>query len=250
MTSAQPATLGELIASRAREQGGQPAVLFAGQTLSYADLEARANRAANALRSLGIGRGDRVAFLDKNGLEFFDLLFGAAKLGAVLAPLNYRLAPAEMAWIVNDTQAPLLVAHQEFAGHIEAMRAELTSVRNVVIIGDRAASLAYDAWVGEQSASAPAGDERPGEAALQIYTSGTTGRPKGVMLSHANLIALLRSLEIIFALHSGATMLVAMPLYHIGGSGAALGTFFFGGVVVLQREAETGAILRAIGEQH
>jgi long-chain acyl-CoA synthetase len=250
MANVQVASLGQLLSQRARELGDRPAVLYAGTALSYANLERRANRAAQALLSLGVGRGDRIVFLDKNGLEFFDLLFGAAKIGAVLAPLNYRLAPAEMAWIVNDTGAPLLVAHEEFAGHVEAMRPELSQVRTVVQIGGQAQShLSYDAWIQGASEDQPAFDSGTDEAALQIYTSGTTGRPKGVMLSHANLLALLQALPIIFDLRPEATMLIAMPLYHIGGSGGALGTFFQGGTVVLQREAETGAILRAIGEQ-
>ena len=249
MTSVQPATLGQLASLNARERGDQPAVIYGDQTLTYADLDRRANRAAQALRRSGVDRGDRVVFLDKNGLEFFDLLFGAAKIGAVLAPLNYRLAPAEMAWITNDTGARLLIAHEEFVDHVDAMRPELTNVRTVVSIGGGPGT-PYAGWIGGATEDEPeAREETSGDAALQLYTSGTTGRPKGVMLSHANLRALMQALPIIFDLRPDSKLLIAMPLYHIGGSGGSLGTFYQGGTVVLQREAETGAILRAIGEQ-
>jgi long-chain acyl-CoA synthetase len=90
-------TIAGLIRSHAEARPGKTAIAFAGRDVTYADLDRRSNQAAQALRAAGVGTGDRVALIDRNGPEFFDLLFGAAKAGAVLVPVNWRLSPPEMA---------------------------------------------------------------------------------------------------------------------------------------------------------
>jgi long-chain acyl-CoA synthetase len=242
--------LAELPRALARAHGAKAALLFQGETVSYAELEERVYRATAALRPAGVQAGDRVAFLDKNGLEYFELLFGAARLGAVLAPLNWRLAPAEMAYIIDDAQAVLLVAHQEFASQVAAIEASAKSLREVILIGDDGQHRAYAGWLASvDDVDSGDGSNSSDAVGLQVYTSGTTGHPKGVMLSNGNLLALLRALPLIMGLRPNCVQLTAMPLYHIGGTAGALGALFQGGTVVLLREAEIAAILRAIDEQ-
>src|SRR4029450_5082134 len=96
-----------------------PAITYQDRTITYAELDARSNRVAHALRAAGIERGDRVAILDKNVPEFFELLLGAGKIGAVLAAVNWRLAPPEIAQVVNDSTALVLVVGAEFLPCIE-----------------------------------------------------------------------------------------------------------------------------------
>ena len=96
-------TLGDMIRERAVERPDAPAITYQDGTITYGQLDARSNQVAHALRAAGIQRGDRVAILDKNVPEFFELLLGAGKLGVVLAAVNWRLAPPEIAEVVNDS---------------------------------------------------------------------------------------------------------------------------------------------------
>src|SRR5258705_6696098 len=106
-------TLADMIRERASDRGDAPAITYLDSTITYAQLDARSNQVAHALRAAGIGHGDRVAVLDKNVPEFFELLLGAAKLGAVLAAVNWRLAPLEVAQILNYAGARGLLAAEE-----------------------------------------------------------------------------------------------------------------------------------------
>jgi long-chain acyl-CoA synthetase len=241
-------TLAGLVRARAEELGDRTAIQYGETTLTYADLDTRASRAASALRASGLGPGDRVAFLDRNGLEFLDVLFGAAKLGAVLVPLNWRLAPAEMAHIINDAGALVFVAHADFAEHLGALEPMLETVLQIVVIGGDGGHQSFDAWIAAVPDATPENATGPGDVALQLYTSGTTGLPKGVMLTNSNILALLRSLGLVFGIERDSVQLAAMPLYHIGGGGAVLGGLYRGCTTILHREVELAAILRAIGE--
>ena len=96
--------LATMFTELARTRGDHPALVGATRTVTYAELEQRGNRVANALRDLGVGEGDRVAYLDLNNPEFFEVMVGAAKIGAAIAPLNFRLTPGEMGRIVHDAR--------------------------------------------------------------------------------------------------------------------------------------------------
>src|SRR6185369_15592133 len=110
-----PFTLADLIEDRARTRGAKAALRFEGEATSYAELERRARQVARGLRAAGVGKGDRVAFLGKNTHRYFELLFGAARIGAVMVPINWRLAPPEMEWIMRDAGARALFYGPEFA---------------------------------------------------------------------------------------------------------------------------------------
>ena len=116
-------TLAGLIRERARDHGDRPAIVFGDDVTTYGDLDRRSNQVAHALRAAGVGPGDRVAIIDRNGPEFFELLFGAAKLRAVLVAVNWRLAPSEMAFIVTDATASVLVVGAEVNAQLEGVRA-------------------------------------------------------------------------------------------------------------------------------
>ena len=185
------------------------------QLVTSGELEYRARRLGNGLRALGVGEHGRVAYLDLNNPEFFEVMLGAAKVGAAIAPLNFRLTPAEMGQIVADAEAEVLVVGEPFRGCVETIRAAAPGLSTVVAVGAE-----YEAWLAGAPADDPGRPSGDGDVVLQLYTSGTTGLPKGVMITNDNCSALN---EVAAAWHVDETSvcLVAMPLFHIGGSGWA-----------------------------
>jgi len=128
------------------------------------------------LRDAGIGPGDRVAFLAKNSLELFEVLFGASKLNAPLVVLNWRLTADDVAYIMNDSAARVLIVGAEFAAMVDEVRGELRSDLLILVLESENS---YPAWRDRYSSAAIEMPSAPDDVALQLYTSGTTGSPKG-----------------------------------------------------------------------
>ncbi len=226
----RPTTTAGFLRHWARLRPDHPALLWSGGRLTYAELHERTSRVAQALRAAGVGPGDRVAFLDKNGPEQVELFFGAAKLNAVPCPVNYRLAPPEISFIVADSQAKVFVVGEEFAPAVEKVADELTGVR-ILTTGAR-----YEEWRDGHPAEDPEEPLGAGDIAYQLYSSGTTGRPKGVQLTQSNLLAGMDLYPQIMGFGPDSVSMVPMPLYHIGGGGWALAGFAQGATNVLIRE--------------
>ncbi|MBK9179028.1 MAG: fatty acid--CoA ligase [Acidimicrobiales bacterium] len=242
-------TVAELIRTHGRDRAGQPALLVGERTITYGQLDERSSRVAQALQTEGVGPHDRVAILDKNVPEYFDLLFGGAKLNAVLVAVNWRLAPPEVAYIVNDAQAAVLVVGEELVPVLEAIEGELTTVRKIVVIGSHDRHESYDDWAGRFDPADPGVVPQGGDVAFQLYSSGTTGRPKGVMLTNDNLFALLPLASQIWGFGPDSVNLVAMPLFHIGGSGWAAVGLYYGCASVLVREVNPVELVTLVPAQ-
>ena len=132
-----------------------------------------------------------MAFLDKNGIEHFEVAYGAALGNAVCVDVNWRLAPPEVDYIVQDGGAKVFVVGPDFVPVLDAIADGLTHVLNLVIAGHAEATRTTHSWVGEHDAGDPGSAEPADDVAMQLYSSGTTGRPKGVMLTNDNFFALL-----------------------------------------------------------
>jgi len=174
----------------AKSQGDKAALVLGDRSISYAELDASSNRIAQALITAGIQPGDRVAFLDKNVPEYFELLFGAAKARAVTVAVNWRLAPPEMAYILNHSRVKVLLVGRELLGHVDQM--EFDSPPIVLVTegpeGDRAG---FSDWYGAAENLDPMLPSDWEDTCYQLYTSGTTGLPKGVELTNRNFFSML-----------------------------------------------------------
>ena len=221
----------------AAERGDAVALVHGDRTLTYRELDDRSNRLAQALRAAGVGPGARVAHLDRTGPEVVELLFAVAKLGAVLVPLNWRLALPELTAIVADAGAPLLIAGPAFAATAAAI-ADATRPRVTVV----AVGPAYDAWIAEHDAVDPGGAGAAGDTVVQMYTSGTTGVPKGVLTTHRNLAAAAETSPL-WAFDAGSVSLTALPMFHIGGIGWAFVGLWNGATTILVSEFDPAAVL-------
>jgi acyl-CoA synthetase (AMP-forming)/AMP-acid ligase II len=242
-------TVADIIRQQGSQRPDQPAFVYGSRTVTFGDIDVRSSRVANGLRSEGVASQDRVAFLDKNSPEFFEVLFGAAKLNAVTVAVNWRLAAREAAYIVNDAEATVLVVGEELLPLAEAMEPELTTVKKVVVIGHHARHDSYEAWLAGQAATDPDETGAPDDVALQLYSSGTTGLPKGVMLTHDGCLSSFAQIHGALGFSEGSVSLVAMPLFHIAGACWALLGVDHGLAAVLERDVDPARLVRAIAER-
>jgi len=229
-------TTADLIRHWAGKRPDHPALRWGddGQ-MSYRELDERSSRVAQALRAAGVGPGDRVAYLDKNSPEQIELFFGAAKLNAVPAPVNFRLAPPEIAVIVTDSGAKVFAVGAEFVPVVEKVAGELGGT-TIVVIGGADGHPSFADWRDAHPADDPMVPQAADDVAFQLYSSGTTGRPKGVQLTQANLEAGRGLYPSLMGLGEDSVSLVAMPLFHIGGGGWILAGLAFGATNVLVRD--------------
>lgn len=209
-------TFDEFIRHWASECPDKTALSDAERRWSYADLEQRTAKVAAILQAMGLVKGDRIVWVGKNSDLYFTLFYGAARMGVVMVPVGWRLAPAEWAFIINDTGAKAVFTGRGFDEAIDPIRNEISNVAHI-ISADRAEQMIEGAAPGVFD---PAGPDDP---VLQLYTSGTTGNPKGAVLSNRNLFALRLNKDnddIPYLQLSGDdVILVAMPCAHIGGTG-------------------------------
>ena len=223
------------------------ALVQAGRdSVTWAQLLQRSARTAQALADAGVGAGDRVAFLDKNSIEHFDVSFGAAMLNAVSVDVNWRLAAPEVQYIVDDAGATVLIVGPDFVPVLDAIVDQLPKVTKFVVIGGHPDHEDYDEWMARYPADDPGAQAAAGDVAFQLYSSGTTGRPKGVMLSNHNLFALLPMARDMWGIQRDSVNLVAMPLFHIGGGGWAVAGMYEGATSVIVRDIDPAALIRTI----
>ena len=213
-------------------------------TVTWAECYERAVQVAAGLAAEGVGPGDRVAFLDRNGIEFFEVFFGCALLGAVSVAVNWRLAPAEMAAIIEDAGAALLFYGPDYEAAVAEITNSITAVRHYVPL------TGFGAWRDSHADGAADPGFEPGadDVVTQLYTSGTTGLPKGAMISGRNLTTILRGAPEVFRIDDTTVSMVAMPLFHIGGTGWALSGMSRGGHSVIVRDIDPVEVLRVIEE--
>ena len=237
---------------QARERPDAPAIYFEGRTTTFRELDEMSNRAAQALLAQGLRPGDRVAVLSKNNDDFFALWLGAVKARVTLAPVNFRLAPPEVAFIVKDAGARLLICGAEFAGVVEMILADCPQVKGLCQFEEGHPRWpSFQQWIHQHPADDPNLTARADDDVIQLYTSGTTGLPKGVQLTQANFLALFElALQAGWARYdAGKSNLVCMPLFHVAGTNTGLLALLQGVRIVVMKEIDPAAMLRLFEEQ-
>jgi fatty-acyl-CoA synthase len=240
--------VGSWMARRARRTPDRIAVMHAGDRLTYAQVHDRVTRLAHGLRGLGLRRGDRVAYLGPNHPAFLETLFAAGTLGAILIPLNTRLAVPELARHLADSGTQALIYGAGQAEAAAALRGAVPGIRDVVALGEPASG-----ETGYQSLLAAADgtgiDEPVGldDPCLIMYTSGTTGRAKGATLSHGNITWNALNVVVDADFRQDEIALVVAPLFHTAALNMlCLPTLLKGGAVLIEPGFEPGRALEAI----
>jgi len=236
-------SVGAMLRHWAAERPEAPALTLGTDTVTWGALHARATRVAGALAAAGVVPGDRVAYLDRNGIEFFEVFFGCALMGAVSVAVNWRLAPTEVAAIIEDSGAVVLLYGPDYDATVAEVRDLLTTVRTFVPL------TGFATWrdaAGAGSVADPGFEPGPDDVVTQLYTSGTTGLPKGAMISGRNFATILAGAVEVFRIDADTVSMVAMPLFHIGGTGWAMAGMSRGGHSVVVRDIDPVDILRII----
>jgi fatty-acyl-CoA synthase len=218
---------------------GATALRFTGRTITWAELDDRVARLAGALHRRGVGPGDRVMILTLNRPEFIEATLAANRLGGIAVPVNFRLTPPELAFLVEDCGAEVMVTEPALAGLAAAVREQAPTLARVIVAGliEEPApdgALRFEDLVAEQGEPAPPVDVPNDGPALIMYTSGTTGRPKGAVLTHANLAG-----QAMTAIYTNPPRLghdvgfIGVPLFHIAGIGNMLPPMTLGAPTVI-----------------
>ncbi len=218
---------------------------------TYAEYGQRINRLANALKDLGIGRGDVVSFLTYNSHQLLEAYYAVPQIGAILNPINIRLLRQEIEYILTHAESRVLCFHKDFGPMVEAMRANLGQLKDYISM--ESASVPawahdYEELLGRASPEAEDDLDMVDENAVAelFYTSGTTGKPKGVALTHRTLyIHTLTAINGFQATDEDAFLHV-VPLFHVNGWGTPQVLTAVGGKHVMLRKVEYGEMLRLI----
>jgi acyl-CoA synthetase (AMP-forming)/AMP-acid ligase II len=195
------------------------AMMEEDRSLSYGELNSVSAKIVGGLIAAGLKKGDRIAWLGKNSDLYFTLFYAAARLGVVMVPVGWRLAPTEWTFIINDTKARILFTGPGFDGAGATLASQLDHVEKIIPAAEARA------WIADAQPNAftPAA---PDDAVLQLYTSGTTGNPKGAVLSSRNLFGLRKNANEADLAYTrwddDEAILVAMPCAHIGGTGLGI----------------------------
>jgi fatty-acyl-CoA synthase len=220
---------------------GRVAVVHGTRELTYRDLHVRATKVAHALAGLGVHHGDRVAYLGPNHPTFLEVLFGAGQLGAVFVPINWRLAGPEIAYILRDCDARVLIYAEQHAPTATGLDG-MPALRRVAV-GEE-----YERHLAAAATDAIDEPVDQHDTCMILYTSGTTGRPKGAMLTHANIAWNSVNLLLDVDVTSAEVTLVAAPMFHVAAlNQTVLPTFLKGGRVILVPAFEPEGMLDLIG---
>lgn len=228
--------------------GSAPAIIYDDQTITFAELDDRVRRSAAVLAAGGVRAGSRVAYLGLNSPLFLETLLAAAHLGAAFVPVNFRLAPDEVAYVLGHAGCHSVVAEDGYRELVDGI-AGASPVERFYLGGDPAEPV-HERW-SRLDSPAPETVEPAGvsedDLAVLMYTSGTTGRPKGVVLTYGNLWWNQAGVHAAIDIRPRAATLAVAPLFHIGGLNAfTLGVLSRGGPVVLRRSFDPDGCLRDI----
>ncbi|MBC9227500.1 long-chain-fatty-acid--CoA ligase [Aeromicrobium sp. 636] len=197
------------------------AVIEPHRQTTFGELDAAVNRFASALAAEGVGPGDRVCYLGENSTTFFEVLHGAAKVGAIAMPVNFRLAQPEIVYIVEDARPRVAVLGPGMEVHAEAIAA-VDGVERVVTVAPHPGFAGLDGWRAAHPPRDPGYARDPEDTAVMFYTSGTTGRPKGIELSSRNLSSALAGPLELIDFRADSVALAPVPFFHVTGFGLAL----------------------------
>ncbi len=210
--------LGQNLKINAKKFPRTVALKDAARSFTYPQVNARVNKLAHSLVSLGLTKGDKVAVLLENSIEIVEVFLATAKTGIIIVPINFRLVSAEVQYIVENSDAKAFIVHDEFTATVEPIKADLKNILpdGYIVVGQpQPGYQSYEGFIENSPETEPEADVRPEDTWILIYTSGTTGKPKGVVRSHESHIAFYLINAVDFGFNEHDFCMNVMPLCHI-----------------------------------
>ncbi len=245
-------TLGDIPRFTAIHYPDRIAVVFEGTRFTYREFNARINRFANALIALGCRKGERLTIMADNCSNYLEVYFAAAKLGMSVTPLNTRLGDDEIVFIINDSEASLLIVGDGYEDKIQSMKPKLKNIKNWISFEKLSEGFLYYAALVEKAPDTEPDldlyDVREDDLAILMYTGGTTGRPKGVMLSHRNAMISGTVAALSMNLNRDDATCYVLPIFHVSWW-PILAIMMVCGKVCINRKPDLDAIFKLIQDE-
>jgi acyl-CoA synthetase (AMP-forming)/AMP-acid ligase II len=240
-------TLGEIIERNARFYPDKDTLVDERRRVTNGQLLRRVKRMSSTLYQRGLRRQDRVAILAMNSVEYFETYRSCEWAGLILATVNFRLAPPEIAWILKDAAPKALVFEAQYTDVVDALRANLPDVEIFICIGAAPDwAISFEDAMAEGSAEGAPMRATPQDYAYLLYTSGTTGHPKGVVRTHAAMCVTASSCVACTEFHHNTRVLQVSPAFHVGGIGFVNAASWVGGTSIIQRSFDPVSMLQVI----
>lgn len=242
--------LHDFLTYRARVQPDSDFARMHDRRVTYREAESLTNQIAHAFLRAGLEKGDRIAVLSKNSVEYVLLYYAASKVGVVPVPLNYRLAGPEWSFIINDAEAKLLLAAGDLVAAVDEIHDSLGSIRRRIAIGvTRAGWDDWEAFMRGHPKKSPECSIKEDNELYQMYTSGTTGRPKGAVLSQRAVSSQLHQAVMAMQGHPGERWQIVAPLYHAAAAVTSFCAVQMGGCLYIHEEFDPAEAVRALAEE-
>ncbi len=242
--------IGDIVKANARRFKDKVALKDERSTLTFDEVNQRTNAAINALMSMGVRKGDKIAFLLYNNNEYSELLLGLPKAGFVIVPLNYRLIGRELKYMITNAEVNTIIYGDDFVETIEEIRPELDLVKNYIVVDHsgkaNTEAANYEMMIQNASTSDVSVDIAESDLAFIMYTSGTTGVPKGVMLNHKNVLTNLYNLVFELQPKSDDILFNNPPLYHCAGQNHLMAHFFYGCLTITIKQFNPEIVLKTV----
>jgi len=243
--------IGKILTLTANKFPGRTAIIFENHRFTYQEFNWRANQFAHALLQLGLKKGEKVAALLFNSNQFVEVYCGTAKVGGVFTPVNFRFAPGEAQYVIHHSDARFFVFGDEFSDLVEKIRPKLHKVKFFISVGNPpSGAFDYESLLDKSSREEPGLTLSEKDLCQLMYTSGTTGRPKGVLITHRNVLWNLVNALLGREEKEGEISLVIGPLYHT----AALNNHFtirvaMAGTSILLKRFEPKRVMEIIEKE-
>lgn len=238
---------GDLIIRNARRYPDKDGIISGKERFTWSQVNTRVNKLVRGLRGLGVNKGDRVAILSNNCHQYLECYCAGGKSGIITVPLNYRLVGRELVYILNNSEANSLIIGPEYITTVKPILNELNYIKNKILLtGSEEDFLNYEELLSGQFSEEiePELDEQ--DLFWIMYTSGTTGYPKGVMITHKNVLTDALDDMYAYRMRKDDAMLVTPPLYHAAGTAISYSAMFVGAKIVIMKKWDSGEALDII----
>jgi acyl-CoA synthetase (AMP-forming)/AMP-acid ligase II len=239
--------IGDIVRRQARINAKKIGLIEGDRQFSYWDLNKRVNKLANALSSLGVAKGDKIAFMGNNSHQFVEFYFAIAKGGFVSIPVNARFSPEEAAYILQDSETTLLIYGEDLEETVKKIRPIVPEIKQYISTGKGDSSVfSYEQLLAGAIDEEPNQIVQPDDMTLIMYTSGATGFPKGVMTTQRNIMANTNTMCLELDIVPEDTTVLAMPIYHNGGLWPTMSFVYRGGTTILMPRFDLEGMLQII----